>query len=1491
MLHPTDPQDVQIHVLMVLANALTLYYAGNSLQAAKEFTQTGACKVLMQCLSSGVEDLELQAIRTMFYLCKSTGTTGQVGGSMAFCLVVHAASSDASIPVKVDGTKCLHVYVAGNTECRDEVVGHNGLSIVTQVLLLLATNPDADLDVGFDTLVVCLQSEFIQQYPIERALVGPLFDALQPHFQSQPSSLVLMAALVTDHLRYATVCATHANVIEALVHCLGQRDQTVAKSALKVLQTMCPIGQCDPSVVHALAAANALVVVMQWLSTFAAGASDIVIQEGLLTIVIAFCTVEYAGAVVGHQGISVLLSMFTYQPALLELTCQALSQLALASPAVLNEIIPFGAGQGFENILVDLHSSSSCKKSALVFFSLMGEHSSDIILSRRGAKALFQLATDSSLQKLALAAVDNLTGYNRMSHRLELQAHVVEELYTSVLHPILAHGSTDRDVLSAALKIVHNASHLPSLLDQSVLTAVLACIQRHDLPILTWDVVLQCLQCAATTAWNNVSTIQGIYEHIFSTLVDQPDSSVAMTVLRCVEVGLAHPTWKVVFVGCALHRQQAFIDFCEALAERLDRAFSAVPAELVTILSVVSALCGIRRLTSLLLQGELHVSVLRGLKARDAVDVVLSCLQAFLPHAAFQNTVLGDLPSFHRLVQLYSQDNMAAAQILCALSQNSQQFPVSSALVTTLLYQVEFAATASKTMSERILSNLTDGHTYKEQPIWSHIVETRNLRILNEIMALTTQPHVLVAAIGCGQLIVDAASPESSSFRNSLLRLLVSSSQVQVRSMCVEALATMVRVNRDVVASDAIEFFDPPTARAILSALPSHPLAVAALVQFAIEMHWDLAPFWQQVTAYRMRHKFVELLSNAPPTEQSGAMALTAFMRSAKVLKTREVNSLMHVATRVPDQIKATTDRANLTVWLNLMLEMSAVSRLAQALIDGNGVECMMESLGQHDACQSILINLLHNKSATERLLNGHGVARLLSLVDSNKANSTVLLELLGILNAIAHKEKAFRVAMSGSLKLFSQLLEQSIQLPSIHEYSVLDSSSSALSSSVYDVAVASPVVQVLVSLCELHEIRVQVVLVPEIFAELYMLLQHAAVSDDIPEQLTIDSLKLIQYRVIGSNGGGATITHDDMHVLLDIVVGLAQRQDSLPVHLHVMETLHALWCAAPATPFYEDNRWRLAMDHLSSMLLAAYPKGAPSDVQALLLPLAADLGRHRTVVFPSELLQWLVLSSFDANNSLVYPLLVQLCCTSPSFHLFLKSHSRIVAGLRTSVHPLARRVYVLLGQDVVATTDNDDSASHQGDDEDEVDEGKPDTTVGFVEDSVACPRGLDAPTVDDDLDQALLNLPPNTTTTGVPDPIAPVSSAPYLTHENNELHRSSRGASQSTPNDSTRYGPSDAWSAPAATTTHDEPVTCHHCSGIVPVPAEVMAYLDLVPCPHCQLPLGFGPAAASNASTKTVSCFKCYRPLHLPEGLDLPDVKCPFCNTVNVYAITFVLR
>ncbi|CAK4608686.1 unnamed protein product [Aphanomyces euteiches] len=249
MLQNTEPQDVLIHLLMVLANCLALYNVAGKPQAAEAFAQSKACQQLVLCLGSGVEDLELQALRTAFHLCKSKSTACQI-----------------------DASKCIHVYILNNDACRDEVVGNNGLSVLVQTLLLVASSPDPEMDLLIQTMLLCLESEFLQQYPIERLLIAPLFVALQPHFSSVPTIFDLLDALVTDHMRYATVLAAQNNVMESLI-----------------------LYNAQPAVLQAVIQAN----------------GDIEVHKNLLMVLSAFCTEEYVSIVLGYHGTSVLLAFFT----------------------------------------------------------------------------------------------------------------------------------------------------------------------------------------------------------------------------------------------------------------------------------------------------------------------------------------------------------------------------------------------------------------------------------------------------------------------------------------------------------------------------------------------------------------------------------------------------------------------------------------------------------------------------------------------------------------------------------------------------------------------------------------------------------------------------------------------------------------------------------------------------------------------------------------------------------------------------------------------------------------------------------------------------------------------------------------------------------------------------------------------------------------------------------------------------------------------------
>ncbi|KAF0686614.1 Aste57867_21586 [Aphanomyces stellatus] len=1494
LLDNTAPQDVQIGVLMVLANCLALYNAINKPTGNEVFTISGATKQLVLCMGSGVDELEAQSIRTLFHLAKSKtpacqNALRQAGATTQLCALL---ISDAPNQVKMDAVKCVHVYIANNPTCRDEVVGHSGLSLLAQVLLDFAAEDNAELDIVLQTMLLCAQSECLQQYPIEPSLVGPLFSALQPLLTTQSVVFTFLDRLVVDHARYVPALATQAGFLDALVACLDQSEAT-ATAALHVVCSICTANAVQPTTLQAIAAANSLRRVLGWLQkcTSAApvtGARSV--HENLLSILSAFCTSEYADEIVAHGGIASLLAFFTYQPTVKEFSARAITRLAQASPSVLSDFIPFGAADGFESILLDSASSVSCTESALIFFSLLGAHTTtdDVLLSPAAADAIFVLAADPRYQKHALTAVSNLTGRHRSNQRLVLQQRVVSHLYTPVLHPLLLDGAASLDAVSLALACVQNAAHIPALLDLGVLVAVAACVERRACVAAAWDAIAHCLDCAAATAWNHTTTMQTLYLHMLGFVDATCDSSVLGAILHALGTCLAHASWKPLFVALILQRQQLFIDFGEAVGDRLNRAYTSRPADVPPLLHLCVTLSTVRAAVPLLVQADLHVALLAGLKADAHVDAVLPCLHAFLPHVSFQTAALANTACLDRLVQLYAQDHLAAAQILVELSKNGDRFPASPLFVTTLLQRLEFSTTTTA-LSQQLLGNLTDADptAARRHPIWRHIVETHNLRIVNQ---LVHAPHdrVLIAAISCGQHVVDDLSPEAPSFRDSLVELMATATRPSVRAISVAALATLVQDHRALVDALPTSFVESPSAaRALLSTLPTHPAPVAALLRYAVDRQWSLAPFWQAVATFRMRGLFVETLASL--ADASAAVALHAFVSVHEPLKTREVNALVPLAASLPARVQAmASDRP---VWFALMRALCNVARTAAALIEGDAVELSMACLGQDDACQYILIQLAQVPAATQRLLRSHGVARLLSLVESTRlSDRAALLQLLGILNAMARKEKAFRVAISGSLGLWTQLLQQSIYQPPQDAYSVLDSSHASTQPD-NDVALATVVVQVLASLCELADLRQQIVALPDLVATLVLWLRHFAAPDvdalDGAHELILPILALLQYRVV--------VTHDDDNALLDVLVDLAARKHPAwvpTVYLGVCDTLHVLWSTlhAQQTLASDDPRWQAILETLAGVILAAHPTRAPAAIQAVLLPLALHTVNHAIV--PNQLMQWLVLSSFDAKNPLVQPLLLQLCLTSPAFCMFLKSQSHVVNALAasTSDDPLAQRIYLCLGQDVHVAPD--DAAHHAlVTDEDEHDEAPPDLTLGFHEspDDDGDDVSREGPYDDATFQDEAMYTAADTTSYGAPAPRSTDTYAPSLT-----------GASEP-PNHqyANDYGYASSAAASSTSAYHmperEETVQCPHCAGSVNVPAGFLEYLDTIPCPHCQESLGrTGPSlppppptpslSRRDSETKTVSCTKCNKALHLPVGLDLPVVECPFCNAINKF-------
>ncbi|KDO16826.1 hypothetical protein SPRG_17688, partial [Saprolegnia parasitica CBS 223.65] len=196
-----------------------------------------------------------------------------------------------------------------------------------------------------------------------------------------------------------------------------------------------------------------------------------------------------------------------------------------------------------------------------------------------------------------------------------------------------------------------------------------------------------------------------------------------------------------------------------------------------------------------------------------------------------------------------------------------------------------------------------------------------------------------------------------------------------------------------------------------------------------------------------------------------------------------------------------------------------------------------------------------------------------------------------------------------------------------------------------------------------------------------------------------------------------------------------------------------------------------------------------------------------------------------------------------------------------------ARRIYVALGVDVLdgpaaPTTDDDGAATLS---EDAIDEGAADGAFGY---GPVRTDAVLATQLSRDLESRYSGYSDNFSSSygdnyGSSSSFAPGSYSSY-----GEYAPSSS---------STNY-----YNEAVIDDEHDEHVICPHCLGNVNVPPGCSAYLHTIPCPLCQRPLGGSSPAPAPPGTTTITCKGCRRGLHLPDGLDLADVVCPECNSVN---------
>ncbi|KDO29815.1 hypothetical protein SPRG_22140 [Saprolegnia parasitica CBS 223.65] len=637
----------------------------------------------------------------------------------------------------------------------------------------------------------------------------------------------------------------------------------------------------------------------------------------------------------------------------------------------------------------------------------------------------------------------------------------------------------------------------------------------------------------------------------------------------------------------------------------------------------------------------------------------------------------------------------------------------------------------------------------------------------------------------------------------------------------------------------------PDSSRAALCDLASkdHVASTLTLLEFALSEGCDMGLVWATINTYRARHLLVSAIADIFHDDDVGTreacVVLTAFV-SRPPLKTAEVNVLCEVAPRICEVAGAMR-----SVALPLLVALVAIPRVALALIDGGAIEYMVAFLQtsagtDSDLCQRVLVHLSQITLGTERLSLCNGVSTLLSFVQSlasTDAHAPNVLAILQVLHLVASKDKAARLVLAEAVDLYALLLQHSMQPDASDAYSCLDSVARPASTSKYtaNAPLAHLVVDLLVRVCAVADARSHIVGRSDIYAELYMWLQYITERSAVEHNsIAIGSLTLLRYRYM------ARLAPAEMHdALWDLLAALAAPA-FLAVHEEVARTI-AVLCTCVSDPSRcKDVLYRVEVHVYEALSETCALRHAWLDV-------ALSLGHNRVRdVFPMPLLQWLVVASLD--DMVVRPLAVHVLdvlCYDAAFHVAILNNQNVLQWLaaHAATDTTARRISRVVSEDAI-------------------DEGAADGAFGY------------GPVRTDAVLATQLSRDLESRYSGYSDNFSSSYGDNY------------GSASSFAPGSYSSYGEY----APSSGSTNyyneavidDEDVVCPHCLGNVHVPPGCSAYLHTIPCPLCQRPLGGSSPAPAPPGTTTITCKGCRRGLHLPEGLDLADVVCPECNSVN---------
>lgn len=547
----TDVEDLQKAYLDMLANLIALENsAGNELAAGEAFAQSGASDQLVRVMGNRTLELqrgeslrpevERKALRLIFHICKARTCQNALryAGAGTRLREMLAVDSPAPMETRVEAARCLKKYVDKNMDNIVELVEHQGITLLCNLLkdfLTLRSNSleerhtpmDESFHVAIEailsTICECLHiSELSLPYGtqvVQQILAHDIESFVTILQRGDRVNRILTSQILIrasqDPVLVVTI-AEEQSLLKELLRMLDSRDD--CSMASEILCSLCTTqgktivsgNEVDvhEQLLHAVNELNGLDLVLKKLDGCVIGpgqfAGEINFQQNLLGITKAFSaqSKEYVETICSKGSVATLSAfLLSRKSSLIPLCAQTLLNLCEVNAEIVSELYDANTCDFFQRMLQTPPDDN--RISALRYFEILIEN--DHVFPVNVIDKMF----------LMVSGVGRNVLRNKSIHSIAKLSGVTD--IVSMLDPIPEPLNPERAALVAVMRErIVSTTYFPVLLD--VISSSIDIELRTD--------VIKCIRCA----------LNGSSE-MADRMIDQELLRIVSTLLRRFAVG------------------------------------------------------------------------------------------------------------------------------------------------------------------------------------------------------------------------------------------------------------------------------------------------------------------------------------------------------------------------------------------------------------------------------------------------------------------------------------------------------------------------------------------------------------------------------------------------------------------------------------------------------------------------------------------------------------------------------------------------------------------------------------------------------------------------------------------------------------------------------------------------------------------------------------------------------------------------------------------